>query len=92
MDPITLTLAVLAALSEILPLLGFTKANGILHGFKHFIVHIQAESECHVDVDATLDATAAPAAPAYSTSIIAASSAAGADGPKAIASFAETAP
>jgi hypothetical protein len=43
-------LAIIAFLSEILPLLGFTKVNGILHGFKHFVLHIHADSECNVDV------------------------------------------
>jgi hypothetical protein len=51
MDPITIAIAVLAALSEILPLLGFTKVNGVLHGMKHLFMHIHADSECHVNVE-----------------------------------------
>jgi hypothetical protein len=51
MDPLTLALAIVAALSEILPLLGFTRANGLLHGLQTLIVHLHAESDCHVDVD-----------------------------------------
>jgi hypothetical protein len=50
MDPFTICIAVIAFLSEVLPLLGFTKANGILHGFKHFVLHIHADSECNVDL------------------------------------------
>jgi hypothetical protein len=51
MDPITLALAVIAALSELLPLLGFTKVNGLLHAVKHLFMHIHADSECHMNVD-----------------------------------------
>jgi hypothetical protein len=51
MDHTTLALAVIAALSEILPLLGFVKANGFLHGIHSFIVHMHADSECHLAVD-----------------------------------------
>jgi hypothetical protein len=51
MDPITVALAVVAALSEILPLLGFTKVNGVLHGMKHLFMHIHADSECHLNVE-----------------------------------------
>jgi hypothetical protein len=50
MDPLTLALAIIAALSEILPLLGATRANGILHAMKSLFLHIHAESDCHVDV------------------------------------------
>jgi hypothetical protein len=50
MEPMTLTLAILVALSEILPLMGFTEANGVLHGMKRCFMHIHADSECNVDV------------------------------------------
>jgi hypothetical protein len=49
-DSITIGLAIIAFLSEILPLLGFTKINGILHGLKHFVLHIHADSSCNIDV------------------------------------------
>ncbi len=66
MDPFTFALVVVAVLSEILPLLGFTKVNGILHGIQTFILHLHADSECHVnvDVDAHSGAAAGPAATA----------------------------
>ena len=51
MDHITLGLAVLAALSEILPLLGFTKANGLLHGLQTIVLHCHGESGCNVQVE-----------------------------------------
>jgi hypothetical protein len=51
MDHITLGLAVIAALSEILPLLGFTKANGLLHGLQTIVMHFHAESECNVQIE-----------------------------------------
>jgi hypothetical protein len=50
MDIITISLAVLAALSEILPLVGFTRANGVLHGLKIAFIHFHAESDCNVDI------------------------------------------
>jgi hypothetical protein len=53
MDPITLALVIVAGLSEMLPLLGFTRANGLLHGIQTFIIHINAQSECHVDLEVT---------------------------------------
>jgi hypothetical protein len=59
MDHITFVLAVIATLSETLPLIGWTKANGILHGVKEFILHVHADSDCHVDVMASV--TTAPA-------------------------------
>jgi hypothetical protein len=58
MDPITLALAIVAALSEILPLLGFTRANGVLHGIQTFIIHMHIDSQCHVAVD--VDTAQAP--------------------------------
>jgi hypothetical protein len=79
MDPITLALAVLAALSEILPLLGFTRANGVLHGIQDLIIHFHAESDCHVDVDVDT----APQTPAASGA---------ADGPAATAALAAAPP
>lgn len=51
MEPITLTLAIITALSEILPLLGCTKVNGILHGMKTLFIHLHADSECNVDIE-----------------------------------------
>jgi hypothetical protein len=48
MDYTTLALAVIAALSELLPLMGFTRANGILHGFKAAVLHIHGQSECYI--------------------------------------------
>jgi beta-glucosidase-like glycosyl hydrolase len=51
MDPLTVTFAIVALLSEILPLIGVTKVNGILHGLKHFVLHLHGESDCHVTVD-----------------------------------------
>ena len=53
MEPISLVLAIVATVSEILPLLGFTQANGVLHGIRHFIVHLHADSDCNVTVEAT---------------------------------------
>ena len=51
MDHITLAIAILAALSEILPLLGFTKANGLLHAIHVAVLHCHADSECNVQVE-----------------------------------------
>jgi hypothetical protein len=51
MDPMTLALAILSFMSEILPLLGGTDANGLLHGLKIFVMQCHAESDCSVDVD-----------------------------------------
>jgi hypothetical protein len=51
MELISIIFAIIAACSEILPLLEFTKSNGILHGIKEFVIHIDAKSECHVDVE-----------------------------------------
>jgi hypothetical protein len=53
MEPITLAIAIIAALSEILPLLGFTKANGILHGVKVTMMRCHADSDCNVIVENT---------------------------------------
>jgi hypothetical protein len=61
MDPFTLALALLAAMSEILPLLGCTRANGFLHAIKNLFIQFHAESDCHVDVDVAT-ATQTPAA------------------------------
>jgi membrane protein required for beta-lactamase induction len=78
MDSIHLALAVVAALSEILPLLGFTRANGVLHGIHSLIIHIHAESDCHARVDLDVDsATQTPGA---------------AEGPAATAAFAAAPP
>jgi hypothetical protein len=53
MEIVTLALAIIAAVSELLPLFGdSSKYNGILHGIKSFFLHIHAESECHVDLNA----------------------------------------
>jgi hypothetical protein len=79
MDPFTLALAVVAALSEILPLLGCTRANGLLHAIKNLFIQFHAESDCHIDLDVATS-TQAPAA------------AGGADGPATIAALAETPP
>ena len=51
MDPFTLALAIVAALSEIVPLLGCTRANGVLHGLQNLMIYIHADSECHTQVD-----------------------------------------
>ena len=51
MDPTTVMIAVIAVLSEILPLLGFTKANGLLHGVHVGVMHCHAQSECNVTVE-----------------------------------------
>jgi hypothetical protein len=51
MDLIALSLVVIAAVSEILPLLGATKANGILHGLHMVFTHIHAETDCKVTVE-----------------------------------------
>jgi hypothetical protein len=51
MDSLTLCLAIITSLSEILPLLGFTQANGILHGLHCTLLHLSADSQCHVQVD-----------------------------------------
>ena len=51
MDPLTLALAMVAGMSELLPLLGCTNANGLLHAAHQFIVHIHAASDCHVEID-----------------------------------------
>ena len=50
MDPLTLVLAILTSLSEILPLLGI-QANGLIHGLHCIFVHLSADSQCHVEVD-----------------------------------------
>jgi hypothetical protein len=78
MDPFTLALAVVAALSEILPLLGWTRFNGIIHGIQSVIINMHAESDCHIDLDVAT-ATQTPAA-------------GGADGPATIAALALTPP
>lgn len=62
MDPFTALAIAIAALSEILPLLGFTKANGVLHGIHTFILHLHADSECHISVDAQASAASGAAA------------------------------
>jgi hypothetical protein len=51
MDSITLCLAIITSMSEILPLLGFTQANGILHGLHCTLLHLSADSQCHVEVE-----------------------------------------
>jgi hypothetical protein len=51
MDTLTIGLSIVAFLSEILPLIGVTKVNGILHGIKHFVLHLHGDSDCHVTVD-----------------------------------------
>jgi hypothetical protein len=51
MDAVTLCLAIVTSLSEILPLLGFTQANGVLHGLHCTFLHLSADSQCHVEVD-----------------------------------------
>jgi hypothetical protein len=51
MDPLTMALAAVAILSEILPLMGFVEANGVLHAIQTFILHVHAESDCHVEVE-----------------------------------------
>ena len=53
MDHVTLGLAVIAALSEILPLLGFTKANGLLHTLQLALRHIHGKSVCNVTLETT---------------------------------------
>jgi hypothetical protein len=50
MELLTIALSVVAFLSEILPLLGFTRANGVLHGLKVAVMHFHGESECNVDI------------------------------------------
>ena len=55
MDPLTWVLAVVAALSEILPLVGITHANGIVHAAQQFIVHVHARSDCHVEVEVDVE-------------------------------------
>lgn len=50
METFVLVLSIITILSEILPLIGSTKANGLLHGLREFILHIHADSDCHVDV------------------------------------------
>jgi hypothetical protein len=51
MDPMTLMLAIFAVISELLPLLGGTKANGLLHGLKVLVAQCHAESDCNVTVE-----------------------------------------
>jgi hypothetical protein len=51
MELLTIALSIVAFLSEMLPLLGFTKANGVIHGFKTTIMHCHAESDCNVIVE-----------------------------------------
>jgi hypothetical protein len=76
MDPLTLVLAVVAALSEILPVVGITNANGILHAAQQFMVHVHADSDCHVKID--VEANQSPQRPPPSqSSIMAFSSMAG---------------
>ena len=52
MDPLTIVLAALAALSELLALSPGDRANGILHALWTVAVHVHADSECNVDVEA----------------------------------------
>jgi hypothetical protein len=47
-------IAILATLSEILPLLGCTKVNGILHGLHMAVIHFHAKSECNVTVEQSI--------------------------------------
>jgi hypothetical protein len=80
MDLFTWSLAILAALSEVLPLLGFTRANGLLHGIKTLIFHMHADSECHIEVEVDTATTQTPSAPS------------GAEGPASKARLAATPP
>jgi hypothetical protein len=81
MDPITLALTMVATMSELLPVPGFTKANETLNAAQQFIVHIHAASECHVEIDARSPAQSPP--PAAPGAYV---------GPAAIARFAESPP
>ena len=56
---------IIAAISELLPLLGFTEFNGILHAIKVLGCRLHGDSDCHVDV--ALDSPQRPSAPPPST-------------------------
>jgi hypothetical protein len=64
MDLLTVALVIVATLSEILPLVGFTRANGLLHGIRTFIVHLHAESDCHLEIDVATQAPGGADGPA----------------------------
>ena len=53
MEPVTIALAVIAALSEILPLVGITEANGLLHGLQTFVRRMFPEEAAAVPAPAT---------------------------------------
>ena len=54
MEIVTIVLGVIALISEILPLVGHSERyNGILHAIHQFVLHLHADSQCHVDVDVT---------------------------------------
>jgi hypothetical protein len=102
MDSITLCLAIITSMSKILPLLGFTQENGILHGLHCTLLHLSADSQCHVEVDVEArspgQSPLREQAPLAHSSTIALSSSGGgaaapgaAAGPAAIAAF-EAAP
>jgi hypothetical protein len=48
---ISIALAVIVSFSEILPLLGITNVNGLLHGLHLGFTHMYEESECRVTVE-----------------------------------------
>jgi hypothetical protein len=51
MDNVTLVIAVFAVVSELLPLIDFTRANGFLHGLKVIVMRCHAESDCNVEIE-----------------------------------------
>jgi hypothetical protein len=54
MGMISIALVVIASLSEILPLCGITKANGILHGLHMAVTNIHAASDCKITVETNI--------------------------------------
>jgi hypothetical protein len=50
MEPVTMILGIISIVSEILPLIGCLQFNGVLHGLKHFVLHLHGSSECNVDI------------------------------------------
>ena len=58
MEIITIALAIIALISEILPLVGHSERyNGILHAVHQFMMHMHADSTCNVDVEVAASTT-----------------------------------
>jgi uncharacterized membrane protein YkgB len=53
MEPVTMILGIISIVSEILPLIGCLRFNGVLHGLHSFIIHISTDSACHIDISSS---------------------------------------